>query len=173
MNRRKLLLAVVVVVSLVFLAYYVYDYYRLPDAPPSNRITELVLPDVHGAPLALTSLNGRVVLVRFWASWCSPCRQENPEWVELYDRYHQRGFTIYSISLDLNRKQWLAAIEKDNLHWPAHVSELQGWKSSVAQQYGIRSIPANFLLDEQGNILRTNLTPQQAAVVLEKLLGGP
>lgn len=158
----------VVVICAAFVGYYLYDYYRIPDAPEGDRITELVLPDLQGQPLALSSLRGREVLVSFWASWCPPCRQENPEWAKLYNEFYPSGFTIYSISLDRHREQWQAAIEKDGLSWPYHVSELKGWKGAVVQQFGIRSIPANFLLDEQGTILGRNLSPIQVRRLLEQ-----
>lgn len=123
-----------------------------------------------GKPLALSSLRGKVVLLDFWASWCGPCRRENPNVVKAYDKYKAQGFDILSISLDSKRDRWLAAIEKDNLKWH-HVSDLKGWKNEVAKMYGVTSIPATILLDAEGRILARNLRGPALEAKLEEVLG--
>ncbi|WP_431295085.1 redoxin domain-containing protein [Pedobacter sp. P26] len=104
--------------------------------------------NVVGKPVSLASLKGKVVLVEFWASWCSPCRAENPNLVKQYQTYKDKGFEIISVSLDNVKERWLEAIEKDGLDW-IHVSDLKGWNNEVGRLYGVRAVPASFLVDAQ------------------------
>lgn len=120
-------------------------------------VPELELADYNGKTIPLSSLRGKVVLIDFWASWCGPCRQENPNVVANYEKYKDQGFTIYSVSLDEDKDAWMKAINADNLSWPNHVSDLQGWSSPAASLYGVNSIPASFLIDENGVLIGTNL----------------
>jgi thiol-disulfide isomerase/thioredoxin len=109
------------------------------------------------------------VLVDFWASWCGPCRQENPNVVKAYRAYQSRGFTILGISLDNQKDKWVAAIKKDGLVW-THVSDLKGWDNQVAALYGIKGIPMNFLLDKNGNIIAKGLSGEALEKKLAELL---
>jgi thiol-disulfide isomerase/thioredoxin len=109
-----------------------------------------------GKPVSLTSLRGKYVLVDFWASWCGPCRAENPNVVRAYSKYKEKGFEILGVSLDDKKDKWLAAIQMDNLSW-IHVSDLKGWKNAAAELYSIRAIPQNLLIDPQGVIIAKNL----------------
>lgn len=109
-----------------------------------------------GEVAKLSELRGKVVLIDFWASWCGPCRRENPKVVALYNKYKDQGFEVFGVSLDGDKKRWLAAIEKDNLTW-THVSDLKKWKSGAAADYGVRSIPQTILIDKDGKILAKNL----------------
>ncbi|WP_324678912.1 TlpA disulfide reductase family protein [Hymenobacter sp. GOD-10R] len=115
---------------------------------------KLAAPD--GKKVALTSLRGKYVLVDFWASWCGPCRQENPKVIKLYEKYKDKGFEIYSISLDDSRDKWVKAIAADGLPWK-QVSDLQGWKSVAGTAYGVDAIPQTFLIDPKGFIIARNL----------------
>jgi thiol-disulfide isomerase/thioredoxin len=131
---------------------------------------EINLPSPSGTQIALSSLQGKVVLIDFWASWCGPCRKENPNVVKVYQKYKAKGFEIYSVSLDKDKKSWEAAIEQDKLEWPSHVSDLGFWSSSVVPQYGIQGIPFTVLLDQQGNIIAKGLRGDELEARLEKLL---
>lgn len=122
-----------------------------------------------GQPMKLSELRGKIVLIDFWASWCGPCRRENPNVVKLYNAYKDKGFDILAVSLDNSRDRWLDAIAKDGLTWH-HVSDLQGWKNSVAQTYGVTSIPHTVLLDAEGRIIARNLRGQELEKKVAELL---
>lgn len=113
-------------------------------------------PNPEGEEISLESLRGKVVLIDFWASWCGPCRRENPNVVKLYDKYKEKGFEILAVSLDKTKDRWVKAIADDKLTW-LHISDLKGWKSKYAQQYGVSSIPQTVLLDREGKIMARNL----------------
>jgi peroxiredoxin len=117
---------------------------------------DFTLPDPDGKMVSLSSFKGKYVLVDFWASWCGPCRQENPNVVAAYKQYSSKNFTILGVSLDKAKDPWLKAIKDDQLTW-THVSDLKYWESSVVPMYNIQGIPFNVLLDPQGNIIATNL----------------
>ena len=134
------------------------------------RAPEIALSDVNGKIIKLSSLKGNVVLIDFWASWCRPCRAENPNVVKLYNKYKNKDFTIYSISLDQDRKKWIDAINQDQLSWPNHVSELTGWKSTPGIQYGVSSIPKTFLIDKDGIIIGYDLRGSTLEKKLSELL---
>jgi len=125
--------------------------------------------DSSGNEIALTELVGsNYLLVDFWASWCSPCRAENPNLVALYNEYHDQGFDIFGVSFDSNRERWLKAVADDGLTWP-HVSDLKGWENAAGKLYGIRSIPSNLLLDPSGVIIAKNLRGEELRAKLAEL----
>ena len=124
---------------------------------PGELLPDIVLPDPDGDTLSLSSLRGRVVLVDFWAAWCPPCREENPNLVRLYDMYHWKGFDIFQVSLDLRKEDWLEAIRNDRIGRWKHVSDLRYRDSEVVKQFGLSEIPASFLIDGEGRVIATNL----------------
>lgn len=131
------------------------------------------MPDSSGTPVALADKVGKgILLVDFWASWCSPCRQENPNLVALYNDFHDKGFDIFGVSFDSKRDRWLEAVKKDGLAW-SHVSDLKGWDNAAGKLYGIRSIPANVLLDSNGVIIAKNLRGEELRAKLEAIWPEP
>ncbi|MBL4651899.1 MAG: AhpC/TSA family protein [Flavobacteriales bacterium] len=135
-----------------------------------------IAPDItmatpNGETLALSSLRGNVVLVDFWASWCKPCRMENPNVVRTYNKYHSRGFEVFSVSLDKSQQSWIQAIQQDGLIWSSHVSDLKHWQSAAAKLYNVKGIPQTYLLDKNGVILAKNLRGPALEKKLAKLFG--
>ncbi len=138
---------------------------RVGDVAPNIN-----LPGPNGNNLELSSLKGNIVLLDFWASWCKPCRVENPNIVALYNKYNKEGFTIYSVSLDKNKDQWLKAIAEDHLLWENHVSELKAWDTEGIKAYQINSIPTTYLLDTNGVIVGKNLRGRELENVISEQL---
>lgn len=130
---------------------------------------EISLPTPDGKMINLSSLKGKYVLVDFWASWCGPCRKENPNVVSAFNKYKGKNFTVLGVSLDSDKDKWMNAIEKDGLTWP-HISDLKGWESIAARTYNVNSIPANFLIDPQGNIIARDLREEALDAELSKVL---
>ena len=142
---------------------------RLGPTVEGRIAPDIMLPTPEGDSLALSSLRGQVVLIDFWASWCGPCRRENPHVKKLYEKYKDKGFEIYGVSLDRDAEKWVGAIAQDGLPWH-HVSDLRGWSSAAGRAYGVSSIPQTFLIDAEGRILKSGLRGKELEKVLEELL---
>jgi thiol-disulfide isomerase/thioredoxin len=124
-----------------------------------------------GKVITLASLEGNYVLIDFWASWCGPCRRENPNVVKAYNKYKEKGFTVFSVSLDKDKNRWVAAIKQDGLIWPNHVSDLKQWQTEAVKLYGFRGIPHTVLLDKNGVIIAKNLRGAALEDKLKELIG--
>jgi thiol-disulfide isomerase/thioredoxin len=149
---------------------YDYEHSAGIAANIGSIAPELAFSSPDGKILKLSDLRGKVVLIDFWASWCRPCRMENPNVVATYQKYHELGFEIYSVSLDRDKASWVKAIADDNLMWPNHVSDLKYWSSEAAKLYGVNAIPAAFLLDKDGRIAAKNLRGAELGKAVEQLL---
>lgn len=166
--------------------------YTFVEEAERQPAPDIKLPSPDGKEYALSELKGQVVLLDFWASWCRPCRMENPNVVRIYDKYKDQGFTVFSVSLDgidsrtssrmggdqnkindyvaQQKKRWEDAITKDNLKWDYHVSDLKKWECAPARQYGVSSIPRTFMIDKEGRIAAMNLRGEAIEETLLKLL---
>jgi peroxiredoxin len=136
-----------------------------------QKAPDFALNDVNDKPVSLSSkIGSKLLLIDFWASWCNPCRQENPNVVKVFNQFHKKGFDIFSVSLDQKKDPWVKAIADDKLTW-THVSDLQYWNSAAAKLYAVNSIPANFLLDETGKIIARNLRGEDLYNKVNEILG--
>ena len=140
-----------------------------------DKAPDIAMRDPEGNIRKLSDLKGQVVLIDFWASWCRPCRMENPNVVRTFNAYKDvafkngDGFTVFSVSLDQNKAAWINGIKKDGLVWKNHVSDLQGWRNAAAGLYGVNSIPATYLIDGDGIVIKRNLRGQALENTLAKL----
>lgn len=142
----------------------------LEKVAPGEKFTDFELPTPDGKTLALSDITGKnYILIDFWASWCGPCRRENPNVVAMYNEFKDRGFDIIGVSLDESRETWLKAIDDDQLAWH-HVSDLKGWSSAAGRLYGVKSIPHTVLIDPDGIIIEKNLRGDALEARLEELL---
>ncbi|MBY0245091.1 MAG: TlpA family protein disulfide reductase [Sphingobacteriaceae bacterium] len=141
----------------------------LKKVQKGNKAIDLALPDAENKIKKLSSQYGKYILVDFWASWCPPCRAENPNVVKVFEKYKHKNFTVFGVSLDKNKENWLKAIKDDQLNW-TQVSDLNFWNSEGAKTYGVRAIPANVLIDPNGIIVARNLYGDELEKKIAELL---
>jgi peroxiredoxin len=153
------------------------DYIALVDRVNTLRSVSIGMPavdfalnDTTGNPISISSFQGKILLIDFWASWCGPCRRENPNVVQLYNDYKDKGFEIIGVSFDESRAKWIDAIHQDQLEWP-HVSDLKGWSSAAGKLYAVNAIPATVLLDREGKIIAKGLRGDALRKKLEEIYG--
>jgi thiol-disulfide isomerase/thioredoxin len=150
---------------------------QVPQAAVPGQIAvgqmapEIAFPNPDGETIKLSSLKGKLVLLDFWASWCKPCRMENPNVVRMYNKYKDKGFEVFSFSLDKDLSRWKNAIKQDGLIWPNHASDLKGWNTATIPMYGFNGIPFTVLIDKDGKIIETNLRGPALENKLISLLG--
>jgi len=169
------------ILSFVFVTFLVFSLFAQKATPAlgievGKKAPELTGTSNTGKQLKLSDTKGKIVLLDFWASWCGPCRHENPIVVQAYQKFKDKkfisgkGFTVFSVSLDRDQSSWINGITADKLIWPYHISDLKGWYSKHAAVYGVRSIPGNFLLDGKGIIIARDLRGPALEAELEKLV---
>ena len=176
-RQGRILFGVLVLVSILFASSPVVGQQQNATIGVNigNKAPDIIESGVDGKQLKLSDLKGKYVLIDFWASWCGPCRRENPTVVNAYNKYKDKkfqggnGFTVFSISLDRTKSSWLSAIKADNLSWPYHVSDLNYWQAKYAKIYGVNSIPRNFLINGDGIIIAKNLRGPKLEATLAQL----
>ena len=149
---------------------YIKHYGNIVEDLVGKHFKEIELPGFEKKYLKLSSIKNKWVLLDFWASWCGPCRRENPNVVAAYKKYKSKNFTVFSVSLDDNEGKWFDAAKADHLEWPNHVSELKGWDSKVCKDYYINQIPTNFLINPDGIIVARDLRGEELSKKLEEVL---
>jgi thiol-disulfide isomerase/thioredoxin len=165
MKNQQLIRNGIIALIAVAIAFSVWKY-RQPRFSGGDQTPDIAIQLANGQQAKLSDLRGKYVLLQFWGSWCGPCRKENPYLVQLYNKYHDKGFEIFSIGIEQNSNAWKNAITNDQMIWPYHAMESMEFNGPLAQQFNIKSIPTTFLLNPEGVIMGVSLNPDY----LEKML---
>jgi len=169
-SNRILLLILALTAGLIIVKYF----YNKPALINGDESVEINGVGLNGQLLSLVALRGSYVLIDFWGSWCGPCRKENPSIARLYNEYKEvefidgSGFHVFSVGIEKDSNSWKSAIEKDRLYWSTHIADLTYFDSPIAKSYGVRSIPAKFLIDPVGRIISVNQSPDEIGNILKK-----
>ena len=142
---------------------------RMEKVTQGRKAPDFTLPDLNGDMVTLSKVKAKVKIVDFWASWCGPCRLNNPSLKRMYEQYHDKGLEIVSVSLDNVKERWLKAVKQDGLPW-INVSSLKGWQCEVARTYDVKAVPAIYILDEENHIITTNIRGEALANFLKERL---
>lgn len=151
-------------------ALFAWRQYRQPSFIAGDPVPDFTATLLTGEQVRLSDLRGKYVLLQFWGSWCGPCRAENPQLVQLYQRYHDRGLEMFSVGIEQSASAWQQAIEEDKMTWRYHTMEAQDFNGGLARQFNIHSIPTTFLLNPQGDIMGVNHDVERLDKVLGDLL---
>lgn len=146
---------------LIATAVFIWYKYRTPSYLAGDQAPEFSVTLADNTPVKLSDLRGKHVLLQFWGSWCGPCRRENPQLLDLYNRYHDKGFEIMSIGIEQNPRAWQRAIEQDGMRWRYHSADFNEFKGEIATLFNIKSIPSTFLINPEGLIIGVNLSAEQ------------
>ena len=173
MKVDKITLALLAIVVAFFVGRKLYFK---PNVIQGDKAPDFTATTLSNTSIQLTDFQGKYVLLDFWGSWCRPCREENPELVKLYHKFHgeqfvdAEDFELLSVGIEKDRTRWLRAIERDGLVWQYHVSDLKEFNNEVAQLYGVRAIPSKFLINPKGVVIGVNQSIEQLDDILEKKL---
>ena len=165
-TRSLIIIALIAVVAIIFI------WYRMPRFRAGEVAPDFQATLIDGQQAKLSDLRGKYVLIQFWGSWCGPCRRENPELAKIYQKFHDRGFEIFSIALDQNPRAWQSAIAHDGMVWKYHTMESADFKGARATQFNVHSIPTTFLVNKDGTIMGVDLQPAFIDRMLGEKLGG-
>ena len=165
-QKERLLPMKLIILTMLLSTCYMASY---EQARRGKQAPEISLPDLQGNLVQLSSLRGKVVLIDFWASWCVPCRKNNPSLVKLYEQYHSMGLEILGVSIDENAQNWKTAVEKDQLRW-IQVNDNKGWNSSSTLTYEVDAIPASILIDKEGVVRQKDLEGRKLEATIKSLL---
>jgi len=168
MNQRFIRYGLIAAVCAA-VGYMVWEY-RQPNFSHGDAIPDISITLSNGQQAKLSDLRGKYVLLQFWGSWCGPCRQENPELLRLYKKYHEKGFEIFSIGIEYNEGAWRNALKNDQMEWPYHSMESADFGGPLATQFNIKSIPTTFLLNPEGVIMGVSLPPDYLDKMLSEKL---
>lgn len=160
----------IVLLAVAVLAVAVWYWSRRPSHGAGDRAADFTAQLADGRTVHLSDLKGQFVLLQFWGSWCGPCRAENPQLLNLYLKYHEKGFEIFSVGIERDPRSWRRAMEQDRMIWSWHTSDFKDFDNPIARLYNVKSIPMTFLINREGVIIGVDLQPQMLDKMLSEAL---